>query len=96
MSSTGSLELFLHKQIDIDEDAALAYLSDGRRLTSGNVRDLGSAQDGVRGIIFSNANVADNNKYIFVFNKYYIDYEVDHVLQLLRVEPQFQPFVEGE
>lgn len=44
---TGSLELFLHQEIGIDEDAAIAFLSDGRRLTSGNVRELGSVQDGV-------------------------------------------------
>lgn len=44
---TGSLELFLHQEIGIEEDAAIAYLSDGRRLTNGNIRDLGSAQDQV-------------------------------------------------
>ena len=43
----GSLELFLHQEIGIEEDAAVAYLSDGRRLTNGNIRDLGSAQDQV-------------------------------------------------
>lgn len=43
----GSLELFLHQEIGIEEDAAIAYLSDGRRLTNGNIRDLGSAQDQV-------------------------------------------------
>jgi len=43
----GSLELFLHQEIGIEEDAAIAYLSDGRRLTNSNIRDLGSAQDQV-------------------------------------------------
>ncbi len=44
---TGSLELFLHQEIGVDQDAVLAYLSDGRRLTSSNIRELGSVQDGV-------------------------------------------------
>ncbi|KAF8966555.1 hypothetical protein BDZ97DRAFT_618120 [Flammula alnicola] len=74
----GSLELFLHQEIGVDEDAALAYLSDGRRLTSANIRDLGSVQD----------------QFIFVFNKYYLDYDVDVVLRQLQVEPRFQPTIE--
>jgi autophagy-related protein 11 len=44
----GSLESFLHKEIGIEESAALAYLSDGRRLRTDNVRDLAGAQDQVR------------------------------------------------
>ena len=46
--SIGSLELFLHQESGVDEDAAIAYLPDGRRITSGNIRDLGSVQDQVR------------------------------------------------
>ncbi len=46
--SIGSLELFLHQEIGVDEDAAIAYLPDGRRITSGNIRDLGGVQDQVR------------------------------------------------
>ena len=44
----GSLESFLRKEIGIEESAALAYLSDGRRLRTDNVRDLAGAQDQVR------------------------------------------------
>lgn len=43
----GSLESFLRKEIGIEESAALAYLSDGRRLRTDNVRDLAGAQDQV-------------------------------------------------
>ncbi|KAF8190503.1 hypothetical protein BJ912DRAFT_1100883 [Pholiota molesta] len=74
----GSLELFLHQEIGVDEDAALAYLSDGRRITSANIRDLASVQD----------------QFIFVFNKYYLDYDVDVVLRQLQVEPRLQPTIE--
>ncbi|KAF9472749.1 hypothetical protein BDN70DRAFT_886621 [Pholiota conissans] len=74
----GSLELFLHQEIGVDEDAALAYLSDGRRITSGNIRDLASVQD----------------QLIFVFNKYYLDYDVDVILRQLQVEPRLQPTIE--
>ena len=43
----GSLELFLYQEIGIEQDAAVAYLSDGKRFTTSNIRDLGSAQDQV-------------------------------------------------
>ncbi len=33
---------------------------------------------------------------IFVFNKSYIDYNVEDVLKLLHVEPTFQPSIEGQ
>ncbi|KAF9530274.1 hypothetical protein CPB83DRAFT_763691 [Crepidotus variabilis] len=78
IETTGSLELFLHQEIGIDEDAALAYLSDGRRLTNANIRELGSAQDG----------------FIFVFNRHHLDLDVEEALKLLHVEPVFQPSIE--
>jgi len=55
----GSLELFLHQQTGVDEEAIIAYMSDGRRLRNDNIRDLAGAQDQVRaidnclGILFS-------------------------------------------
>ena len=44
----GSLELFLHQETGVDEEAVLAYLSDGRRLRNDNIRDLAGAEDQVR------------------------------------------------
>lgn len=44
----GSLELFLHQETGVEQDAVLAYLSDGRRLTNSNVRELAGSQDQVR------------------------------------------------
>ncbi|KIM47021.1 hypothetical protein M413DRAFT_267979 [Hebeloma cylindrosporum] len=78
IESIGSLELFLHQEIGIEEDAAIAYLSDGRRLTNGNIRDLGSSQD----------------QTIYVFNKFYLDYDIDSVLQELHHEPPFHTPIE--
>lgn len=46
----GSLELFLHQQTGVEEEAIIAYLSDGRRLRNDNIRDLAGAQDQVRAI----------------------------------------------
>lgn len=71
---SGSLELFLHQETGVDEDAIIAYLSDGRRLRNENIRDLAGAED----------------QSIFVFNKYYLDFDLDEVLQELRVEPPLQ------
>ncbi|KAF9010058.1 putative peripheral membrane protein [Cyathus striatus] len=76
----GSLELFLHQEIGIDEDAALAFLSDGRRLMNSNLRELAGMQD----------------QAIFVFNKYFVDYDVEEVLHELAVEPPLQPSIELE
>lgn len=70
----GSLEQFLHQEIGIDQDAALVYLSDGRRLTNTNIRELAGAQ----------------GQTIFVFNKYYLDYDLEEVLRELRVEAPLQ------
>ena len=47
-SRIGSLEQFLHQEIGIDQDAALVYLSDGRRLTNTNIRELAGTQGQVR------------------------------------------------
>ncbi|KAF8591259.1 hypothetical protein K439DRAFT_1656781 [Ramaria rubella] len=70
-----SLEGFLHEITGVDEAAVLAYLSDGRRLKGENLRELAGATD----------------QSIFVFNKHYLDYELDDVLLKLRVDPLLQP-----
>jgi hypothetical protein len=44
---TGSLEFFLHQETGVEQDAILAYLSDGRRLTTSNVRELAGSHDQV-------------------------------------------------
>ncbi|KAH7925090.1 hypothetical protein BV22DRAFT_461076 [Leucogyrophana mollusca] len=74
----GSLEGFLHQETGVDQDAILAYLSDGTRLRSDNVRELVGAHD----------------QTIFVFNKYYLDFDLNDVLNELRAEPPFQPPIE--
>ncbi|KAJ7785215.1 putative peripheral membrane protein [Mycena maculata] len=75
----GSLELFLHQETGIDQDCVLAYLPDGRRLTNSNIRELTGSQ----------------NQSIFVFNKYYLDLNLDDVLRELRVEAPLQPPIEA-
>ncbi|KAF9225984.1 hypothetical protein BS17DRAFT_750485 [Gyrodon lividus] len=70
----GSLELFLHQEIGVDQDVILAYLSDGTRLRTDNVRELVGAHD----------------QTIYVFNKYYLDIDLPDVLRELRVEPPLQ------
>jgi hypothetical protein len=46
------LELFLHQQTGVDEEAVLAYLSDGRRLRNDNIRDLAGAEDQVCVLVY--------------------------------------------
>ncbi|KIK54177.1 hypothetical protein GYMLUDRAFT_48975 [Collybiopsis luxurians FD-317 M1] len=75
---TGNLEAFLQQEIGVEAEAVLAYLTDGRRLTSHNVRELAGSQD----------------QSIFVFNKHYLDYDLDQVLRNLLVEPSYQPPIE--
>ncbi|KAF9500734.1 putative peripheral membrane protein [Pleurotus eryngii] len=74
----GSLELFVHQEAGVDPDAVLAYLSDGRRLTNTNIRELAGTHE----------------QAIFVFNKHYLDEDLDDVLRELRVEPPLQPPIE--
>jgi len=71
----GTLEHFLHEVTGVDEAAVLAYLSDGRRLRDENLRELAGSPD----------------QAIFVFNKHYLDYELEDVLMKLRVEPSMHP-----
>ncbi|KAH9026685.1 autophagy-related protein 11-domain-containing protein [Lactarius deliciosus] len=73
-----SLEAFLRKEIGIEEDAALAYLSDGRRLGTDNVSNLTEVHD----------------QTIFVFNKYYLDGDLDEVAKLLHIQPPLQPSIQ--
>ncbi|KAI5123251.1 hypothetical protein M0805_001340 [Coniferiporia weirii] len=75
---TTSLEKFIQDQIGTDQEAVLAYLSDGRRLMNENLRDL--------------AGASDNS--IFVFNKYYLEYDLHEVLRELRVQPSLHPPIE--
>ncbi|KAI0767884.1 hypothetical protein BC629DRAFT_1596149 [Irpex lacteus] len=74
----GSLENFLNEETGVDEQDILAYLPDGRRLRNENVRDLAGVED----------------QTIYVFNKAYLDLDVDLVLRKLRVEAPLQPAVE--
>lgn len=74
----GSLEIFLHQETGVEQDAVIAYLSDGRRLTNSNVRELAGSHD----------------QSIYVFNKHYLDYDLDDVLRDLRVEAPLQPPIE--
>ncbi|KAH8995198.1 autophagy-related protein 11-domain-containing protein [Lactarius hatsudake] len=73
-----SLEAFLRKEIGIEEDAALAYLSNGRRLGTDNVSNLAEVHE----------------QTIFVFNKYYLGGDLDEVAKLLHMQPPLQPPIE--
>ncbi|CAL1699479.1 unnamed protein product [Somion occarium] len=78
IEKVGSLEQFLSKETGIDHDSILAYLSDGTRLRNDNVRELAGVQD----------------QTIYMFNKTYLDYDIEHVLERLRVEPPVEPPIE--
>ena len=45
--SEGNLERALQQKTGISEDAIIAYLPDGRRLTTENIRELAGAEDDV-------------------------------------------------
>ncbi|KAL0062038.1 oligomeric, coiled-coil, peripheral membrane protein [Marasmius tenuissimus] len=74
----GSLEQFIQQETGIEADAVLAYLTDGRRLMNNNLRDFAGSQD----------------QSIFVFNKLYLDYDLEEVIRELTIEPPMQPPIE--
>ncbi|KAF4618429.1 hypothetical protein D9613_010150 [Agrocybe pediades] len=78
IEAIGSLELFLQQEVGVPAEAALAFLSDGRRLMTSNIRDLGSVKD----------------QYIFVFNQDYLESDIEDAMAQLNVEPPFQPAIE--
>ncbi|KAH9922465.1 uncharacterized protein B0H18DRAFT_1017593 [Fomitopsis serialis] len=75
-----NLERLLEEKAGIHQGDGLAYLADGRRLTKDNVRDIAGVED----------------QMIYVFNKRYLDLDVNEVLAELREEPCMQPPVEDE
>ncbi|KAJ4473012.1 putative peripheral membrane protein [Lentinula aciculospora] len=75
---TASLETFLQQETGVEAGAVLAYLTDGRRLTSHHIRELAGSQD----------------QAIFVFNKHYLDHDLEEVLSKLLVDTAFQPPIE--
>ena len=92
-----TLERFVMENAGVDQDAVLAYLSDGRRLTNDNLRDLAGAPDNVCSFLLLIALIITyhNAQTIFVFNKYYLDYDTQEVLRELRIQPPLQAPVEG-
>ncbi|KAI0942131.1 hypothetical protein AcV7_002650 [Taiwanofungus camphoratus] len=73
-----NLEYFLEEKSGVPHDAILAYLSDGRRLKEENIRDLAGVQD----------------QTIYIFNKRYLDLDLNQTLRELWVEPALQSPVE--
>ena len=105
----GSLETFLRTEIGIDEGAVQAYLSDGRRLRTENVRDLDSVQDQVCPCTPHLAYDIPPKAFpytfvfqaltfiqtIFVFNKYYVHKDIDEAVKLLHLQPPLQLPIHG-
>ena len=77
----------------------LAYLSDGRRLRTDNLRDLAGAQDQVCSCLYLSPQYIFTcltiHQSIFVFNKYYLDEDFDEVMKLLHLQSPLQPPIEG-
>ncbi|TFY62704.1 hypothetical protein EVJ58_g3689 [Rhodofomes roseus] len=78
-----NLERLLEEKAGIYQGDGLAYLSDGRRLTKDNVRDIAGVEDQCA------------IQTIYVFNKRYLDLDMQEVLSELQEEPTLQPPVEG-
>ncbi|KAI1794419.1 hypothetical protein LXA43DRAFT_1116792 [Ganoderma leucocontextum] len=72
------LDQFICEKTGVPPEAVWAYLSDGRPLKGDNVRELAGLED----------------QTIYVFNKTYLNSELDQVLYTLHCEPQLQPPVE--
>ena len=85
----------MQQETGVEQDAVLAYLTDGTRLMNANLRELAGANDQVRSPCFSTRSRTHASKTIFVFNKYYLEYEPKEVLRGLHVEPPLQPPIEG-
>ncbi|EJD33584.1 hypothetical protein AURDEDRAFT_177333 [Auricularia subglabra TFB-10046 SS5] len=75
----GSLEAFLQDVTGVNQAAVLAYLSDGRRLRSDHLRELGIPYE----------------TSIVVFNKDLLDLDTDAVLDRLSIGPALYPAVEA-
>lgn len=92
--------MFLQQETGVDQDSVLAYLSDGRRLRSENVRELAGATDQVRVPVpyptRHCSRIRPALQTIYVYNKRYLDIDFDRVLQELHVDPPLDPPIDGE
>ena len=82
----------------MDQDAILAYLSDGTRLRTDNVRELVGAHDQASSSLSIQqlkCSTTVRGQTIYVFNKYYLDFDLNDVLHELRLNPPLQPPIEG-
>ncbi|KAI0716665.1 hypothetical protein C8Q76DRAFT_794930 [Earliella scabrosa] len=72
------LEHFIYEKTGVPPEAVWAYLSDGRPLKIDNIRELAGLED----------------QTIYVFNKTYLNAELDDLLRELHCEPELQSPVE--
>lgn len=94
--SEGNLERALQQRTGISEDAVIAYLPDGRRLTTENIRELAGAEDDVSSQSSSSNHFSHETiQTIYIFNKRYLEFELQDVLHELRAVPQLEPPIEG-
>jgi hypothetical protein len=64
----GSLEAFLNQETGVDQDAILAYLSDGTRLRTDNVRELVGAHDQASRILTTNLEIINSMDRLYMFS----------------------------
>lgn len=94
----GNLEVFLEEKTGVEVENILAYLADGRRLKDENIRDLAGVEDQVS-TLTAVCKCSINffvRQTIYVFNKRYLDLELEQVLRELHEDPVLQPLVEGK
>lgn len=85
------MEHVLQQATGVEGGAILAYLSDGHRLRDDNLRELAGSSDQVCHISLNYNNDSLCAQSIFVFNKNYLDYEMEDILVKIRADPALQP-----
>lgn len=92
-----NFENYLSERTGISPDAIFANLSDGRRLRHDNVRDLAGVEDQVcvDPLKFPRLFTFWHTQTIYVFNKRYLDIELEQVQDELRTTATLQPPLEG-
>lgn len=92
-----NLDNYLSERTGISPDAIFANLSDGRRLRHDNVRDLAGVEDQVCAYPLRLPRIFTfcHTQTIYVFNKRYLDIELEQVQDELRTTATLQPPLEG-
>lgn len=97
MFRAGNLTKYLHDISGVPIDSIVAYLSDGRPLHESGIPESTLSPQDVRSyiVISTMSRIDAGEQHIFVFNKQFLDIEIEDVLSKLSIDSRTAPQLNG-